>query len=144
MRNRISDDARTKARMLCTGAVGFLVAADATHERHLREPHEPEHWPAISVNLCYAIELSLKSFIAMRGGDEKLLKDVSHNLERGLKTAQDMGFVPTHPATKELVAILSPFHVRSSLRYLDGKAVDIPEARIMIAVIRKHLQDIGH
>lgn len=129
--------------MLCIGAVGFLVAAEATHERHLREPHEPEYWPAISVNLCYAIELSLKSFIAMRGGEEELLKKISHNLLRGLETAQDMGFVPTHPATKELVTILSPFHVSSSLRYLEGKAVDIPDTRNMIAIARQHLQDIG-
>ena len=62
-----AEEDRTTARLLYTGAVWFLVAAKSVHERYLREPSEPEHWPALSVNLCFATELSLKAFLASRG-----------------------------------------------------------------------------
>lgn len=37
---------RQAARLLLTGAVGFVIAAEGTHERSVAHPDEPEHWPA--------------------------------------------------------------------------------------------------
>jgi hypothetical protein len=136
-------DNRMTAQRLYTGAVGFLAAAEATHERHLREPAEPEHWPAISVNLCFAFELSLKSFIALRGGDRRALKKIGHNLIGGLDAARAAGYVPNHPAVSEIVTILSPLHVSHSLRYLEDKSVNLPDTRNMISIVRHHVQEVG-
>lgn len=131
------------ARLLYTGAVGFQVAAEATHERHLREPVEPEHWPAISVNLCFALELSLKAFIALRGGDRRALKEIGHDLVGGLDAARVAGYSPKHPAVSELIAILSPLHVNHSLRYLEDKSTNLPDTRNMISIVRRHVLEIG-
>jgi hypothetical protein len=134
---------RTTARLLYTGAVGFLVAAEATHERHLREPVEPEHWPAISVNLCFALELSLKAFIALRGGDRRALKEIGHNLVGGLDAAHAAGYSAKHPAVSELITILSPLHVSHSLRYLQDKSVNLLDTRKMISIVRLHVLEVG-
>jgi hypothetical protein len=133
----------TTARLLYAGALGFLVAAEATHEWHLREPTEPEHWPAISVNLCFALELSLKAFIASRGGTKKKLKAIGHDLVRGLHAAQAAGYSPNHPAVPCLIAKLGPLHVRPLLSYLEGKSADLPDTRNMIAIVGHHVREVG-
>lgn len=135
--------AHSTTRLLYTGAVGFLVSAEATHERSLREPQEPEHWPAICVNACFAMELSLKAFVASRGAGQRELKKLGHDLEQARQTAETAGYRPAHPAVPGLIAILSPLHVSHSLRYLEDKAVDLPETRNMIAIVRRHVLDIG-
>jgi hypothetical protein len=128
---------------LLAGAFGFLAAAEATHERHLREPAEPEHWPAISVNLCFALELSLKAFIALHGAKEKELRAIGHNLIAGLDAAVAAGYSPKHPAVPGLIAMLSPLHVGHSLRYLKDKSADLPDTRNMIAIVRCHVREVG-
>jgi hypothetical protein len=137
------EENRATARLLCAGAVGFLTAAEATHERHLCEPSEPEHWPAISVNLCFALELSLKAFIALHGGNRKTLKKVGHNLAYGLVAARNVGYSPDHPAVSELIATLSPLHISHSLRYLENKSACLPETRNMISIVRSHVREVG-
>jgi hypothetical protein len=122
--------------------MGFLVAAEAVHERHLQNTKELEHWPALTVNLCYTLELSLKSFITLHGADQRKLKNVGHNLIKCLAEAQSVGYTPTHPAISELIKILSPYHTSHSLRYLEGGAAELPEPRNMIAITREHVSGI--
>jgi hypothetical protein len=138
-----NQDSRTLARLLCTGAQGFLVAAEATHERHLYQSAGPEHWPAITVNLCFALELSLKALIALHGGNRQTLKKIGHDLNRGLEKASALGYSPEHPAVPDLIATLSPFHVNHSLRYLEKGAVELPETHNMIAIVRLHVRGVG-
>ncbi len=139
----VSEENRATARLLCAGALGFLIAAEATHERYLRKPGEPEHWPAISVNLCFALELSLKAFIALRGGNRGTLKKIGHNLASGLAAARKVGYSPQHPAVPELIATLSPLHVSHSLRYLENKSARLPDTRNMISIVRYHVLEVG-
>ena len=136
-------DSRTLTRLLYTGAVGFLFAAEATHERHLREPSEPEHYPAICVNACYAAELSLKAFLASRGEGRKALKAIGHDLAEGYEAALAKGYQSNHPAVSGLIDIMSPLHITHSLRYLEDISIDIPETRNMIAITRHLVLTIG-
>jgi hypothetical protein len=136
-------DGSALARLLCAGAQGFLVAAEATHERHVNESAEPEHWPAITVNLCFALELSLKAFIALHGGSRETLKKIGHDLVRGLAEARAAGYAPEHPAVPDLITILGPLHVNHSLRYLEKGSVELPEVRNMIAIVGFHVRDVG-
>jgi hypothetical protein len=129
--------------LLSAGAHGFLVAAEATHERHLRDPVEPEHWPAIGVNLCFALELSLKAFISLHGGSSAALKKIGHNLVGGLADARAAGYLPKHPALADLIAILSPLHHNHSLRYLENKSANLPDTRVMISIVRCHVREVG-
>jgi len=138
-----SPDAQEATRLLYTGAIGFMVSAEATHERSLADPTEPEHWPAICVNLCFALELSLKAFVASRGTDRKALKALGHDLARALKVAEAAGYQPRHPAIAELVGIFSPLHVNHGLRYLEDRAVEVPETRNAVAIVRRHVLDVG-
>ena len=119
------------------------MAAEATHERYLHESAEPEHWPAITVNLCFSLELSLKAFIAFHGGNRKTLKKIGHDLVRGLTEARAAGYSPKHQAVPDLIALLSPLHVDHSLRYLEKGPAKLPETRNMIAIIRCHVLDVG-
>jgi hypothetical protein len=139
----LNDKERQAARLLLTGAVGFICAAEATHERHLARPHEPKFWPAISVNVCYVFELSLKAFLASRGATGAQLKAIGHDLKKGLAEARAAGYRPAHPAIEEIIDLLSPLHKSSALRYLEDKSVDLPETRNLIAIAHAHLRGIG-
>jgi hypothetical protein len=141
--NATPENSQETARLLCAGAVGFLIAAKATHERHLHQPGEPEHWPAISVNLCFALELSLKAFIALHGGNRSTLKKIGHNLASGLTAACEAGYSPKHPSVPELIAILSPLHVSHNMRYLENKSASLPDTRNMISIVNCHVREVG-
>jgi hypothetical protein len=134
---------RQAARLLLTGAIGFLIAAEATHERSLTRPKEPEHWPAISVNVCYAFELSLKAFLASRGTTAAQLKEIGHDLKKGLSAAREAGYVPDHPAVEAVIDLLSPLHKSNRLRYLEDKSVELPDTRNLIAIAHRHMKAVG-
>jgi hypothetical protein len=111
----VNDKERHEAKRLLTGAVGFVCAAEATHERHLANPREPEHWPAISVLVCYTFELSLKAFLASRGMSAVKVRAAGHDLTRALAEARTLGYLPPHPAIAEIVDLLSPLHKSASI-----------------------------
>lgn len=140
----MNDRERQEAKRLLAGAVGFVSAAKATHEHHLANPREPEHWPAISVLVCYAFELSLKAFLTSRGATAaKLKKDLGHDLVKGLTEARALGYRPPHPAIEKLIGLLSPLHESSELRYLEAKSAELPEMQQLIAIALTHLEGIG-
>ena len=123
--------------------MGFLVAAEATYERHAIQRDGPEHWPAIIVNLCFAIELSLKAFLASCGCDREHLIRLRHNLTRALREAVENGYRPGSDAVPALIEELSPYHKDHSIRYLEGRDLDLPDTSNMIAIVRLLVAEVG-
>lgn len=135
-------DERNRTRLLYTGSLGFLIAAEATHERSARTG-EPEHWPAISVNVCFALELAQKALLTIHGASEQELRAIGHDLALGLTKAEALGYKVPDPAVSEVVATLSPLHRRSLLRYLEDRWVELPEPRQLITVAKAHIWALG-
>jgi hypothetical protein len=120
-----------QCRLLLTGSTGFYEAAESLHMRGEQGPLM--HWPALVVNLNYALELSLKAFILLRTRDRNNLRGIGHDLVRGLAMAIDLGFQPP-PNAVNLVAVTGPPHMDHSLRYLSGQAIDLPQLNQALAI----------
>lgn len=132
-----------RSRQLLAGAIGFLFAAKATHAQCAVDESEPMHWPAITVNVCFAIEIAQKAFLSARGATEGELIALRHNLSRGFEKVIGSGYLPPHPAISDVISILSPLHNTSGFRYLDIDYADLPDERNMIAIANAHVFGLG-
>ncbi len=134
---------RVGARLLYINALGFVDAARGLHALgqqlgNLRHPF------VIFVNLGFAYELGLKAFLTHRKTTLNLRRDIGHDLLAALREAKADGYSP-FPGVEDELAVLGTLH-RSpdELRYLQDKAVDLPdpiEASLLLA--RMFMDDIG-
>lgn len=136
---------RESAKLWLTGAVGFYEAASALLEKGSK-PGAIFHWPAFYVNLCYAYELSFKGFLAANGwSDDSLKNEIGHDLHKAFLKSRESKFTPHSKEVSEMLDVLGPLHRSHSLRYLTGKAVDLPiENKKVLRLTREHLLAVGN
>ena len=125
------------ARHLLAGSHGFFSAAEA-----LINAPGIFHAPAFYVNLGFAIELSLKGYILARGGTDRELHDLGHDLLAAFKKAVTDGYQPPFDHVRVAVEKLSPIHKNHSIRYLLGGDVTVPDAHGTLNIVRVHLASI--
>ena len=131
----------TKAKHLFSGGHGFLEAARSLL---ILKPNGLIHWPAVYVNLCYALELSLKAYIFHRGETEKTLRIIGHDLVVALDTAKRLGYIPPTDKLAELVLLLKDSHKDHSLRYLKDETIDLPEDHdFVIWIVDEHFKALA-
>ncbi len=125
------------------GAYGFFEAAKCLLNANLPGP---ERWHPIYVNLCFAIELSLKGFLIFKGVPINTLKyEIGHDLEKAFKVAKEHGYIPhDEQALPWLISLLSPSHKNTSLRYLSGIDVELPEKHEQaVMIVSNHIDAIA-
>ena len=129
-----------RVKMLFSGSIGFYVTAYS-----LYQTTGEIHFPAFVVNLAYAAELSVKSFVLnnLQNADEKTLLEIGHNLNGGLQRAIDVGYAPPNKTTNELFEILNDHHSRHHARYLDGPPINMKPFGLMLTAMAHHLTTIG-
>ena len=138
---------RIAARLHLANATGFLKSSDSLLTQHKASGTADDlfHTSAFFVNLCFAYELSLKSFLAHRkwSGDEK--RDLGHDLEKALSEAVKLGYQPPD-GVAEMIDILGPLSKNHELRYLrpgmGGITVPDPPDRALV-VAQAHIRAIG-
>ena len=129
-----------RAKVLFSGSIGFYVTAYS-----LYQTTGEIHFPAFVVNLAYAAELSVKSFVLnnSQNADESTLRGIGHNLNGGLQRAVDVGYAMPDGTTKELFSLLNDHHVSHHARYLDGPPIDMKPFGLMLTAMAHHLTTIG-
>lgn len=104
---------RFHGKHLLENAAGFLAGAQllSRDDRHSRE--------ILLHHIACAIELSLKSFLQLRGwSDERCRLEIRHDLTKALNAAEALGFHPSYPDLHSLLAVLSPYYCRHRIRDL--------------------------
>jgi len=134
---------REKTKLWLSGAVGFIETAYSII--YISKTKAVFHWPAFYVNLGYAYELSLKGFLANNGwNDEKLRKEIGHDLQKALSESRTSGFVPHSIDVSEAIDVIGPLHKSQSARYLTGEALQVPaDHEDALRVASDHLNAVG-
>jgi hypothetical protein len=134
------DQTTEAAARLFTGSLGFFETARAAYRLD-----GGRHWPAFYVNICYAIELSLKAFVAQRGATEKALRhEIGHRLDIALDKAESAGYRPPNGHLRILIGMIGTAHKDHSLRYLEGDVPLVtPEPDETLKAVADHLDAIG-
>ena len=137
------DDARAKefinsqSARLRGQAVGFFKAAQLLFDDAGAEP-----WATIFVNLGFAIELGLKSYVVHRGGSERDIRKLGHDLTAALNECSRRGYKPGNSLFPQLIADISPTHKDHSVRYLRGTGATLPKIPFALAGTGALLVDI--
>ncbi|MEP7222903.1 MAG: hypothetical protein ABI673_09595 [Novosphingobium sp.] len=129
-----------RAKSLFSGSIGFYEAA-----RALNQVTGELHWPAFTVLMSYAAELSIKAFIIHKSpaADDNMLREIGHKLNSGLTMAIELGYTPPNWVTADLFNMLNDHHVNHYARYLSGPPVVMKPHAIMLAAMADHLTSIG-
>ena len=95
--------------------------------------------------LGHAIELGLKSYLVMKGLNEKCLRKIGHDLEKVFSSALSSGISEEY-ATPELCAcieILNPHYSTKELEYfIKAKGMRLPKQMVLQAAVRKLLSGL--
>lgn len=95
-----------RGKYLFDNALGFF--AGARHLVSASDPHSRENFLQL---IGCAVELSLKSYLHLAGwNDDRCRDEVRHDLVKALAAAERLGFHPSHPDTRMLTRILSPYY----------------------------------
>ena len=129
-----------RAKLLFSGSIGFYVTAYS-----LYQATDELHFPAFVVNLAYAAELSVKAFVLQNSpnADEKVLRQIGHDLNEGLESAIRGGYAPPNETTKDLFNILNDHHIHHYARYLSGPPISMKPFPLMLTAMAHHLTTIG-
>jgi hypothetical protein len=92
----------------------------------------------------FAIELALKSVVLQETGDQKLLRNIGHDLLFAYSQAQKVGYEPNDKAEfEQVLSEMAPVHGGLTFRYIpDLEAVPIPRPAMTIRVISDHVMEI--
>ena len=113
-------------------AKGFAISA--TRLRHSGEA--PVHDLAILHLCCTSIELSLKAWIRWRGGSNKDIRQIGHNLGRAYDEAVQLGLVDQSGSVGEAIRRLSPVYSSHFTRYFpeqQGFTALTPDSLVRLA-----------
>ncbi len=98
------------------------MAHDFAQAGELFHTHHPDTIAAPPFYLyCHAIELSLKSFLIVRGTSERELRRIGHDLEAGLEAAssQGLGEVASLPGEEQAaIRVMNQYYQGKELEYL--------------------------
>lgn len=124
-------------------AIGFIDASKGIlwieRQKHIL------HWPALYLNLGYALEISSKAFLLERGyHNDYLLKEVGHDLDIVIIQVERCG-VHLDSGLKEIVSLLNPHFKRQALRYLEGDdQFNLPsDANQAVTVVSKYVEQLS-
>ena len=128
------------AKLLFSGSIGFYITAHSLYQMT-----DEIHFSAFVVNLAYAAELSVKAFVLENSpnADEKMLRQIGHDLNAGLQSAIRVGYAPPNEVTKDLFNILNDHHIHHSARYLSGPPINMKPFALMLTAMAHHLTTIG-
>lgn len=93
-----------------------------------------------------SLELALKSYILAQGGDETLLRSISHNLVRALREARDRGldrFVSHSEEDAALVRWTNAYYERKDLEYPTTGSKSYPAPNLLVNYVAKMRDGIG-
>lgn len=93
-------------------------------------------WPPFYTMLFYAIEQSLKAFLASRGATRTDLKNIQHNLNELVERTEDQGFKIEDRRLAEFIKQLEGKLLE--LRYLEGDGINLAEPEEAIKLLDAH------
>lgn len=129
------------ARALLAQAFGFYFTAQyATEHADNCESVPYDVTPAVLVNIGFAYELSFKAVLAAHGwDDQRLQRELGHDLIAAMQQAQDYGLQLT-PTVCKNIQLLSPHFKRPTLRYLNYGTIELPGKPLLVLSI--HMQAV--
>lgn len=98
------------ARGFLTDAEAYLRAAQKLDQSHEGLASAPQYYLA-----CHSIELILKSFILTKGGTEREVVKMRHDLQKAWDRATELGLHPKDKRTGEVIGMLAPLDPRHDL-----------------------------
>jgi hypothetical protein len=119
-------------KRLFSSALGFYKAAEIVQGHK-----EFQLWPPIYVSLFYALEMSLKAFLASRGMDRAALKGFNHRLSILINECEKAGMVFPNPRFHEFVGQIDGKLME--IRYLEGDDIEVAEAPEALELTWQHL-----
>jgi hypothetical protein len=120
--NSMTDRTPTQlARGFLTDAEAYLRAAQKLDQSHEGLASAPQYYLA-----CHSIELILKSFILTKGGTEREVVKIRHDLQKAWDRATELGLRPKDKRTGEVIGLLAPYHLDHGLRYRKTRFVTLP------------------
>jgi hypothetical protein len=123
------NDRQKLASRFLGSALGFHLAA-----KHIADENWPDitgqkfaAWPLFYTNLGYAIELSLKAYIAYCGKTENHIRwKIGHDLTTALNSARTAGLSKPDDGVIEFIEKIGPYHKDRRFVYLtDFDVVDV-------------------
>ena len=86
--------------------------------------------------LGFSAELLTKSALIMHGGAPELARKLGHDLNALLGAAEDLGFEPPDPRTREIFGYLRDPHLNHQFRYGDEPEVAMPDLKHTIPALQ--------
>lgn len=116
---------------LLEGALSFARVTDAAVATFGPVDNGSSDALTILFLLAQSIELTLKAFLQPRGYDqEKLRKEIGHNLPKALRAAVSVRFPQPHPSDEKLLQLLDDtYRGRRRLQYRVASALRLPLLR---------------
>src|SRR5262249_24692150 len=89
------------------------------------------------------VELILKAFILIKGGTEREVREIRHDLLKAWERATKRGLRPNDKRAGEIVTMLAPYHLDHSFRYRKTRFVTLPVYRELCEVVEGLVMQIG-
>ena len=124
---------RELTKRLLAAAIGWREAA------RILQPMTAEGvflWPPFYTTLFYALEQSLKAFLASRGATRTDLKNIGHNLNELVELTEEQGFAIGDRRLAEFIKQLEGKLLE--LRYLAGDGINLAEPEEAIKLLDAH------
>ncbi len=109
------------AKRLLANAFAFYCVSKRIADGNSRDAngHTLKHWPVFYTNLGFAIELSLKAYLTLRGCTEDQIKsEIRHDLKTALDRARSCGLGEPCEAVVQLIEAINQYHRERSFVYL--------------------------
>src|SRR5262245_61974700 len=126
------------ARGFLTDAEAYLRAAQKLDQSSEGPASSPQYYLA-----CHSIELILKAFILIKGGTEREVREIRHDLLKAWERATKLGLRPNDKRAGEIVTMLAPYHLDHSFRYRKTRFVTLPVYRELCEVVEGLVMQIG-
>jgi hypothetical protein len=93
--------------------------------------------------LCHALELALKAYILAKGGTDKEIRKIRHDLVAAWSSAIALGFRPTNAELDGIVKQVAKAHKDYSFRYGKSWTHFLPSADVFDAAVSRLIEDIS-
>ena len=93
-----------------------------------------------------ALELALKSFLLLHGKTEHQLREIGHDLDRGLDAACELGLgdlVDIEDRDRAVISDVNRYYVSKDLEYVKTGYKSYPDPQVMLTKVRCLLDGIS-
>jgi hypothetical protein len=98
-------------------------------------------WPPFYTTLFYALEQSLKAFLASQGASRSDLREIGHSLNELARRSEEAGLELGKGRFPEFLAQLEGKLLE--LRYLEGEAIELADPEEAMKLVDEHFQVIS-